>query len=98
MTNRRTVGLMVAGAAMGVFGNVLFGGHMGTLAQAQTPPAGATAAVGRYQLSAYGYGMGNGGAGSRTGYGAYVLDTQTGEVFAVEARGDLTSIGSVGKK
>ncbi len=92
MTKGKTAALISAGMATGVLAAVLFGGHAGTPVQAQ--PAASTAAS-RYQISAYG--LSSSGAESRSVRGAYILDTQTGEVFEVVASGAPTLIGSVAK-
>lgn len=56
---------------------------------AQQPPK---AEPGRYMISSWGYGMHQG-----SGHGAYVLDTQTGEVFIVYATEEPRSVGMVRK-
>lgn len=63
------------------------GGPLGRTTQAQAPAA-PPAAAGRYQISAF--------VLDRQGTpGAYVLDTQTGEVFQVVGKNPPERIGSV---
>ena len=104
MTKRRNIALVAVGMAAGILATVLLGGQFGNQVQAQAPAPGVPAAVGRYQISAYGYSIGDGKAGSQPGPtgsqvldGAYILDTQTGEVFLVTHYEALKSLGSVAK-
>lgn len=89
MVKARSVALVAAGVAAGLLAFALSGGPA---VQAQQAAAGAN---GRYQISAYGYGLGTGGAGSKSEAGAYILDTQTGEVFVVVGNNAPRSVGSV---
>jgi hypothetical protein len=68
---------------------LLLGGVFRTPANAQAPAA-LPQAVGRYQLSSFSYAWGNG-----TTCGAYILDTQTGDVFQVVGKEAPELIGSV---
>jgi len=85
--------LCVAGALMAVLlAAVWLDGSFRQPAQAQPAPVAQPAAVGRYQISSYGYSRSDGATN-----GAYIIDTQTGEVFQVHGNNPPTSLGSVTK-
>ncbi len=67
-------------------------------AHAQTNDLSMSGSVGRYQISAYGYGLGDGSPGSLSEHGAYILDTQTGDIFVIRHHGGPKFLGSVGKE
>jgi hypothetical protein len=95
MTKSRTVALLVVGLSLCGLGVTLMGGLGNNPSQGQQPVA--PAATGRYQISAYSYGFGGVGAGLHTQHGAYIVDTQTGDVFlAVDGRAPQY-VGSVAK-
>jgi hypothetical protein len=98
MTMHRTIGLAFFGVIAGGLASVVFSTPASKLVQAQTAASAAPGAVGRYQLSAYGYGLGDGSTGSLSEHGAYILDIQTGEVFVVRHHDAPKSLGSVGKR
>jgi hypothetical protein len=64
---------LIAGASIAAFS----GGHGTPRAMGQEPPA---AAAGRYQVSAWAYPGGGPGPGTPS-HGAYVLDTQSGQLW-----------------
>ena len=72
-----------------LLGTFLLGGLFAQPTPPQSPAAVQSYAVGRYQISSFAYG------GSACG--AYVLDTQTGEVFQVVGKNEPEVIGSVAK-
>lgn len=92
MRKHRSAALVCGGAATGVLGAVLFGSSPEQPAWAQPAPAGS---IGRYQISTYGYDLGTGGSGSQAERGAYILDTQTGEVFVIVNTNAPRIVGSV---
>ena len=61
-------------------------------APARAEPAPKATEVGRYQISAYGFSTPGG-----TGWGAYIIDTATGEVFHVVNQNKPELLGSVAK-
>jgi hypothetical protein len=61
-------------------------------APAQPPPVAQPQVVGRFQVSSYGYSRSDGATN-----GAYIVDTQTGEVFQVHGNNPPALIGSVTK-
>jgi hypothetical protein len=87
-STNRTLGLGVALAAALTTG-FFVGGSARQPAQAQ-PAAAQSAATGRYQLSSFTL------QESRTP-GAYILDTQTGDVFQVIGRDEPVLCGSAAK-
>ena len=84
------------GIVIGVLGTLLLSGHSGTPVQAQ--PAAKPAEVGRYQISAWGTGQMSPAGKLSVANGAYIIDTQTGEVFSVANEGKPKSIGVIEKK
>ena len=89
MTTRARTFVFGSGVAVLLLIASLLGGIFRAPAQAQAPAA-LPQAVGRYQLSSFSYSWGNGST-----CGAYVLDTQTGEVFQVVGKEPPERIGSV---
>lgn len=93
--------------SLAVIGASLVGGAVATLSFRSMPEAlaqnGPMAVSGpRYQVSAWGFGT----PGSTTGntsylpdsrHGAYIIDTQSGELFSVDGTGKITAFGSVRK-
>jgi len=75
-----------------LLGTFLLGGLLGQQTQAQPSTATQPAAVGRYQISSFAYRWDDGST-----CGAYILDTQTGEVFQVVGKNEPEVIGSVAK-
>ena len=71
---------------------LLLGGSFRQPAQAQPAAPAPPPAVGRYQISSFGYRWSDGAT-----CGAYILDTQTGEVFQVVGKNPPEPIGSVAK-
>ena len=67
----------------------LLGGLSGRPAVAQPPAAAPPPAAGRYQMTSF--------VLQNLTPGAYILDTQTGEVFQVVGKNPPESIGSVAK-
>ena len=67
----------------------LLGGSSGPPAVAQPPAAAGGAAAGRYQMTSF--------VLQNQTPGAYILDTQTGEVFQVVGRDEPVRLGSVTK-
>ncbi|WP_088255579.1 hypothetical protein [Fimbriiglobus ruber] len=60
-------------------------------------PAAKPPEAARYQISSWGYSSSLGG-GALSERGAYIVDTQTGEVFAIVGDQKPRSIGKVGAK
>lgn len=96
--------MRAAGAVLAV-GAIL--GGLGTAALIHGPAkaeaqADAKAGVpGRYQVSSFGYGYGYTGptsTNSQSKWGAYVVDTQTGELYLIFDNAKPHLIGRVGEK
>ena len=92
MAKTRVVHMILGGAAV-LLVALLLGGSFWPLAQAQPAPAPPAPAVGRYQISSFGYRWSDGST-----CGAYILDSQTGEVFQVIGKNAPEPIGSVAKQ
>ena len=83
-------GLLLGGSLLAVaVAAFLLGGSAGRPAVAQPPAAPPPPAGGRFQISSF--------VLQGATPGAYVLDTQTGEVFQVVGKNPPESIGSVAK-
>jgi hypothetical protein len=73
--------------------------HVGFMGRPVVQPASAKPAeVGRYQISSWALGYGHSKALGESQRGAYVLDTQTGEVYLVEGDKKPVAIGKAGGK
>src|SRR5437762_9502793 len=93
LTKRKTVTTATAVAGVTrLLAMFLLGGLCRQPTQAQPPAAVQPPAVGRYQISSFGYQRSDGST-----LGAYILDTQTGEVFQVVGKNSPELIGSVAK-
>jgi hypothetical protein len=101
MANRSRFLWIISGAVAGVAGTLLMTGHPAPPVQAQ-PPAAAQPAKpadgGRYQISAWGVGQMTPAGKMQVANGAYIIDTQTGEVFSVANEGKPKPVGSVAEK
>ena len=83
-------GLFLGGSLLAVaLAAFLLGGSSGPPAVAQPPAAAGGAAAGRYQMTSF--------VLQNQTPGAYILDTQTGEVFQVVGKNPPESIGSVAR-
>lgn len=85
--------LMAGGIATVLLATFLLGGIFTRPTNAQPPqvgPPAAQAPAGRYQISSFGYRWGDGST-----CGAYILDTQAGEVFQVVGKNAPEKIGTV---
>jgi hypothetical protein len=87
--------LFGAGVAAGVLGCVMIGGSPPSTANAQPP--GPPAVAGRYQISAFGFGYGRTTGGAYSERGAYIVDTQTGDVLVVNGDSAPVPIGSAAR-
>jgi hypothetical protein len=94
MRTRSRAALVGVGLLVGGFAGMFFSGWGGSAATAQQPAAKVADAVGRYQISSFGFGTVGGGHVS----GGYILDTATGDVFLVSGSDKPLPIGSMAKK
>lgn len=98
LRKRAAGAVLVLGVLLGGLGTAALI-HVPAKAEAQADAKAST--PGRYQVSAFGYGYGYTGPNSTSSvakYGAYVVDTQTGEVFVTIESGKPHLVGSVGEK
>ena len=73
-----------------LLGTFLLGGLFAQSTQAQPSTVTQSGSVGRYQISSFAYRWDDGST-----CGAYILDTQTGDVFQVVGKSEPEVIGSV---
>jgi hypothetical protein len=91
---------LVAGVILGGFATAALvhgAGAAEALAQAEAKPS----APGRYQISSFYFGYGYSGEGrmvSESKWGAYILDTQTGDLSLSVEGGKPAPVGRVGEK
>src|SRR4051812_6216920 len=90
MVQKTRVLYVGGGLAAILLAGLLLGGSFRQPAQAQPAPATPAPAVGRYQIASF-------VLQQRETPGAYILDTQTGEVFQVVGKNPSELIGSVAK-
>jgi hypothetical protein len=91
--------LVAGGMIGGGASSVLLRGTGMSDAQAQVEPK--MSAPGRYQVSSFSFGYGYSGDGrtnDQMKWGAYVLDTQTGDLYLAMDRAKPSLIGRVGEK
>ncbi len=104
MAERSRVLLILAGVVVGVGATLLFTGGWGQPVQAQKPGpttiqgAAKPKEAGRYQISAWSVGAPDPTGKMRVSHGAYIIDSQSGEVFTTTNEGKPKSIGSVAEK
>ena|ERR1700722_11843503 len=104
MAQRSRVLLILAGFVAGVGGTLLFTGGLLPPVQAQKPGpttiqgAAKPKEAGRYQISAWSVGGLTPPGKLQVSHGAYVIDSQTGEVFSVNTIEKPKSVGSVVEK
>ena len=99
MAGRSRVLLVAAGVAAGAAGTLLLTGGGGSRADAQPPAAAAKPAeAGRYQVSAWGTSQFVPGSPVQVVHGAYIVDSQTGDVYSTTNAEKPKRVGSVGGK